>query len=157
MLWLTRWFGVTATDSDRDLAREKSDIEEIISKTLQVQATSAAEQHRPLARGTHAKGVCARDQFEYSTLKPDALPSWGRGSPRGCSLRLAYIPRSCGGGMLIRRRTLISSPTFDPCRSRSTSLGMALLFRVRTRGGRIFHCKIPLPCRSTTPLHLRRS
>ena len=64
MLWLTRWFGVTATDSDRDLAREKSDIEEIVSKTLKVQATSAAEQHRPLARGTHAKGVCARAQFE---------------------------------------------------------------------------------------------
>jgi hypothetical protein len=29
-----------------------------------VQATAAAQQHRPLARGTHAKGVCARAQFE---------------------------------------------------------------------------------------------
>ena len=64
MLWLTRWFGVTGSDSERDLAREKSDIEAIVRRTLKVQATSAAEQHRPLARGTHAKGICARAQFE---------------------------------------------------------------------------------------------
>jgi hypothetical protein len=64
MLWLTRWFGVTGSDSERDLAREASDIAEIVRTTLEVQATSAAEQHRPLARGTHAKGVCARAQFE---------------------------------------------------------------------------------------------
>jgi hypothetical protein len=64
MLWLTRWFGVTGSDSERDLAREKSDIEEIVRTTLVVQAAAAAQQHRPLARGTHAKGVCARAQFE---------------------------------------------------------------------------------------------
>jgi hypothetical protein len=64
MLWLTRWFGVTGSDSERNLAREKSDIEEIIRNTLLVQANSAAQQHRPLARGTHAKGICARAQFE---------------------------------------------------------------------------------------------
>ena len=29
-----------------------------------LQANAAAKQHRPLARGTHAKGVCARAQFE---------------------------------------------------------------------------------------------
>jgi hypothetical protein len=64
MLWLTRWFGVTGSDSERDLTRERSDIEEIVRTTLLVQAASAAQQHRPLARGTHAKGVCARAQFE---------------------------------------------------------------------------------------------
>jgi hypothetical protein len=64
MLWLTRWFGVTGSDSERDLAREASDIEEIVRRTLKVQATAAAQQHRPLARGTHAKGICARAQFE---------------------------------------------------------------------------------------------
>ena len=64
MLWLTRWFGVTGSDSERDFAREKSDIEEIVRTTLVVQARAAAQQHRPLARGTHAKGVCARAQFE---------------------------------------------------------------------------------------------
>jgi len=64
MLWLTRRFGVTGSDSERDLAREKSDIEEIVRTTLLVQANAAAQQQRPLARGTHAKGVCARAQFE---------------------------------------------------------------------------------------------
>ena len=64
MLWLTKCFGVTGSDSERDLAREASDIEEIVQTTLKVQATAAAQQHRPLARGTHAKGVCARAQFE---------------------------------------------------------------------------------------------
>jgi hypothetical protein len=64
MLWLTKWFGVTGSDSERNLAREKSDIEEIVRTTLLVQANAAAQQHRPLARGTHAKGVCARAQFE---------------------------------------------------------------------------------------------
>ena len=29
-----------------------------------MQANAAAKQHRPLGRGTHAKGVCARAQFE---------------------------------------------------------------------------------------------
>jgi hypothetical protein len=64
MLWLTRLFGVTSSDSERNLAREQSDIEEIVKTTLLVQANAADQQHRPLARGTHAKGVCARAQFE---------------------------------------------------------------------------------------------
>jgi hypothetical protein len=64
MLWLTRWFGVTGSDSERDLTREASDIEAIVRRTLKVQATAAAEQHRALARGTHAKGICARAEFE---------------------------------------------------------------------------------------------
>jgi len=66
MLFLTRWFGVTASDVDRDLAREHSDIEQITEKSLLLQANAAAKQHRPLGRGTHAKGVCARAQFEVS-------------------------------------------------------------------------------------------
>ncbi len=64
MLWFTRCFGVTGSDSERNLARERSDIEAIVQTTLKVQATSAAQQHRPLARGTHAKGICARARFE---------------------------------------------------------------------------------------------
>jgi hypothetical protein len=74
MLWLTRWFGVTGSDSERNLAREKSDIEEIVQTTLVVQARAAAQQHRPLARGTHAKGVCARAQFEVLDLTDGREP-----------------------------------------------------------------------------------
>ena len=59
MLWLTRWFGVTGSDSERDLAREQSDIEEIVRRTLKVQATSAAaQQHRPAGpRNTCERGL----------------------------------------------------------------------------------------------------
>ena len=64
MPYLTKLFGVTFSDADRNLAREPADIEEITQRSLLLQANSAAKQHRPLARGTHAKGVCARAEFE---------------------------------------------------------------------------------------------
>jgi hypothetical protein len=64
MPYLTKLFGVTFNDAERNLAREPADIEEITQRSLLLQANSAAKQHRPLARGTHAKGVCARAQFE---------------------------------------------------------------------------------------------
>jgi hypothetical protein len=64
MLFLTRWFGVTGSDAERDPAREQSDIEQIIERSLLMQANSAAKQKRPLGRGTHVKGVCARAQFQ---------------------------------------------------------------------------------------------
>jgi hypothetical protein len=64
MLFLTRWFGVTGSDAERSLAREQSDIEEIVERSLVMQANTAAKQRRPLGRGTHVKGVCARAQFE---------------------------------------------------------------------------------------------
>jgi hypothetical protein len=61
---LTRWFGVTENDADRDIATEKSDIEEITAKSLLMQTNAAKAQHRSLCRGTHASGVCVRAQFE---------------------------------------------------------------------------------------------
>jgi hypothetical protein len=70
----TRWFGVTESDADRSPAREKADIEEIANKSLLMQANAAANQHRPLCRGTHAKGVCARAQFEIFELTIDRDP-----------------------------------------------------------------------------------
>ncbi len=64
MPFLTKLFGVTFSDADRNLAREQADIEEITQRSLLLQANSAAKQRRPLARGTHAKGVCVLAQFE---------------------------------------------------------------------------------------------
>ena len=64
MLFMTRWFGVTSGDADRDLARERAEIEQIVEKVLLLQSNSAAQQRRPLGRGTHAKGVCVKAQFE---------------------------------------------------------------------------------------------
>jgi hypothetical protein len=64
MLFLNRWFGVTGSDEERSLATEQADIEGIVEKVLLMQAKAASQQHRPLRRGTHAKGVCARALFE---------------------------------------------------------------------------------------------
>jgi hypothetical protein len=64
MLFLTRWFGVTGSDGDRSPAREQSDIKEITERVLLMQAKAASRQRQPLHRGTHAKGICARAQFE---------------------------------------------------------------------------------------------
>jgi hypothetical protein len=61
---LTRWFGVTENDADRNIATEKSDIEEIAERSLLMQTNAAKAQHRSLCRGTHASGVCVRAQFE---------------------------------------------------------------------------------------------
>jgi hypothetical protein len=64
MLFLTRRFGVTGSDADRDPSREKADIAEILERSLALQAKSAKEQNRKLGRGTHVKGVSVRAQFE---------------------------------------------------------------------------------------------
>jgi hypothetical protein len=64
MLFLTRCFGVTVSDTERNPVAEKADIEEIVKKVLIMQSQAAAQQHRALGRGTHAKGVSARAQFE---------------------------------------------------------------------------------------------
>jgi hypothetical protein len=74
MLFLTRWFGVTGSDAERNNAREQSDIKEITERVLSMQANAAARQRQPLRRGTHAKGVCVRAQFEVFdlTLKNDS-------------------------------------------------------------------------------------
>src|SRR6266702_6158508 len=64
MVFLTRWFGLTESDADRNPARETADIEAIVEKSLLMQANAAAKQQRSLCRGTHAKGVCARAEFE---------------------------------------------------------------------------------------------
>jgi hypothetical protein len=64
MLFLTRWFGVTASAADRDPAQEKRDIDKIVELSLLLQKISAAKQNRPIGRGTHVKGVCVQGQFE---------------------------------------------------------------------------------------------
>jgi len=59
VLFLTRLFGVTGSDAERNLSAEPARIEAIVKRVLLLQESSAAQQHRPLGRGTHAKGTCA--------------------------------------------------------------------------------------------------
>ena len=64
MLFFTKWFGVTETDAERSRISEQSVIEEIAKNILVMQSKTAKDQNRPLRRGTHAKGICVRAQFE---------------------------------------------------------------------------------------------
>jgi hypothetical protein len=63
-LLLSKWFGVTTRDSERFLDVEQAYAETIVDHVLTMQAEAATKQHRSLCRGTHAKGVCVRAEFE---------------------------------------------------------------------------------------------
>jgi hypothetical protein len=56
------------TDFERKLPTEDADAADIVRGILKVQAAFAAAQNRPLGRGTHTKGICARATFEVFDL-----------------------------------------------------------------------------------------
>ena len=118
MLFLTRWFGVTGSDAERN-----PDVEQAASRrssrSLLMQANAAAEQQRPLGRGTHVKGICARAKFEVFDVTCRARREcWRRGSRRG-SFRAGRISRDRAVRERGSESTPISSPTFVRCRFRS--------------------------------------
>ena len=53
---------------ERKLPTEEIDAADIVRGILKVQAAFAAAQKRPLGRGTHTKGICARATFEVFDL-----------------------------------------------------------------------------------------
>jgi hypothetical protein len=61
---LSRWFGVTESDDERYFEAEQAYAEEIVKHVLAMQANAATAQHRPLCRGTHAKGSCVLAELE---------------------------------------------------------------------------------------------
>jgi len=92
MLFLTRWFGVTGSDSERDLVRERSEIEQIMELSLLMQASAAAKQHRPLGRGTHVKGVCVRAQFEVFDVSVGREPELAARLAKGLFAKPGVYP-----------------------------------------------------------------
>jgi hypothetical protein len=92
MLFLTRMFGVTGSDAERDLGAEHARIEEITEKVLMLQAKSASEQHRTLARGTHAKGTSARAQFEVFDVTAGRDPALGARLAKGIFAKPGVYP-----------------------------------------------------------------
>jgi hypothetical protein len=92
MLFLTRWFGVTGSDTERNLAREQFDIAEITERSLLLQANAAAKQHRPLARGTHAKGVSVRAEFEVFDVTVGRDPELAARLAKGIFARPGVYP-----------------------------------------------------------------
>jgi hypothetical protein len=92
MPFVTRWFGVTGSDADRNLAREQSHIEQIVELSLLMQKNAAEKQHRPLGRGTHVKGVCARAQFEVFDVTLGRGPALGQRLARGMFAKPGVYP-----------------------------------------------------------------
>jgi hypothetical protein len=92
MLFLTRWFGVTGSDAERDLATEESVIKQIVEKVLLLQKNSAAQQKRPLARGTHAKGTSVRAEFEVFDVTAGRDPGLAVRLARGIFAKPGIYP-----------------------------------------------------------------
>ncbi len=92
MLFLTRMFGVTGSDAERDFATEKSVIEQIVEKVLLLQANAAAQQERPLGRGTHVKGTAARAQFEVLDVTAGRDPVLAARLARGIFAKSGVYP-----------------------------------------------------------------
>ena len=150
MLFLTRWFGVTASDADRNLDREKAEIEEITELSLLLQEKSAAKQNRPLGRGTHVKGVSVRGQFEVLDVTA--------GRDYGLGMRLAKGVFAKPGVYPAIVRFANSDPSnnsdFKPdVRSMSFSVDLTREGEQLSTGlpvGRISHCKTLRLCLSMT-------
>ena len=54
---------------ERPSSTEAADIGEIIRGILAIQAQAASATKRPLSRGTHAKGICVRAEFEVYDIR----------------------------------------------------------------------------------------
>src|ERR1700722_6859130 len=92
MMALTTWFGVTESDAQRCLNREKADIDEIPTRSLLMQKNAAAAQHRSLCRGTHASGVCVRAQFEIFDVGAKRAPELAARLAKGIFAKPGVYP-----------------------------------------------------------------
>ena len=121
--------------------REKVTSTRSSRKVLLLQRNSAAQQNRPLGRGTHVKGVCARAQFEVLDVTTGRDRRTGRAAREG-NVRQAW-----------RLSAIVRFGNSDPkknsdfkadVRSLSFSVdlsAMAQLFPTQTWLGRISLCK----------------
>jgi hypothetical protein len=157
MLFFTRWFGVTGSDADRDFAREQSDIEQIMEMSLLMQANAAAKQKRPLARGTHAKGVSVRAEFEVFDVRVGRDPGLATRLAQGIFAKPGVYPA------IVRFGNADAGKNSDfkaDVRSLSFSVNLARgvrLFLTRMPAGRTSRCKMQRLCPSTTRRHFSRS
>jgi len=103
VLFLTRMFGVTGSDAERDIASEKACIEAITERVLKMQTKAATEQHQPLRRGTHAKGTSARAQFEVFDVSVGRDPALAARLAKGIFAKPGVYPAIVRFGMQIRK------------------------------------------------------
>ena len=126
---------------------EAADIEAIVAGILKLQASDAAGQHRPLARGTHAKGVCARAEFDVLDLKA-TVPDGALASrlARG----LYAVPAKYPGHAPVRQRRLQHQPRRQVRRPRA-------VVRRRAHGRSALRTSPPTICRRSRSTTRTRS
>ena len=90
---LGTWWAAPNAKSNRKT--EAADTTELLNNMLVIQAKFAAEQHRPLARGTHAKGTCVGGRFEvFDVRKAAETPALADRLAKGIYARPATYPAS---------------------------------------------------------------
>lgn len=77
---------------ERNAATEDVEIAEMVRGFLALQARTAAEENRPLRRGVHAKGVCARAVFEVLDVAEGRDPALAARLARGIYARPGSYP-----------------------------------------------------------------
>jgi len=83
---------LTGQSLDRKLATEEAQIAEIVQGFLTLQARNASRGRRPLARATHAKGVCVRAQFEVFDVTAGRDPALAARLARGIYAKPGILP-----------------------------------------------------------------
>jgi hypothetical protein len=83
MPFLTRMFGVTTSDAEREFGAESDCIEAIVEKVLLLQSKGAVQQRRQPGRVSHVKGTSARAQFEVYDIKAQHGPRLAARLARG--------------------------------------------------------------------------
>src|SRR3954466_12225423 len=92
MLFLTRLFGVTGSESDRYVDAEPAYAEEIVDKVLLMQTNAAAKQGSSLCRGTHAKGVAVRGHLEVFDVTVGCEPKLAARLAKGIFAKPGLYP-----------------------------------------------------------------
>jgi hypothetical protein len=77
---------------ERDPATDGAEIAEIVRGFLVQQARAATEENRPLRRGTHAKGVCARAVFDVLDVTLGRDPALAARLARGIYAKPGSYP-----------------------------------------------------------------
>jgi hypothetical protein len=127
MLPLRTWFGITYSDAERCLDGEQACIDEIVDNVLLMQANAGAKQHRPLCRGTHAKGVTVRGRFEVFNVAAGRDRMLGDRLARGIFSRPGTYPATV---RFANADTLVKSDFKADVRALSFSVDL-------TRGGTV--------------------
>jgi hypothetical protein len=81
-----------ATKMEPNPAAEEAEIAEMVRGFLALQARAAAEENRPLRRGIHAKGVCARAVFEVLDVTKGRDPALAARLARGIYAKPGSYP-----------------------------------------------------------------